>query len=502
MASLTAQLDQVQRAWTVADYEAFVRFYVSIVPKVLDADRCSIFTRQHGTETVWSKLGTNLQEREIEAPVQGSFVGNVVSTGQVIIESNLEDRPGFHATVTSTTGFVTKNLACAPIKSLSGRGVIGAIEVLNKLHGNFTAEDGRRLQEIADCLAMAMENLLLNQEILDISNALNREVERYTRDYWGGTLFIAESAAMKDVMDLVHRVGKTPVSVLIQGENGTGKEVIAKMIHEGSDRHDRPFVAVNCASIPEHLMESEFFGYEKGAFTGAVSARPGRFEDAEGGTLFLDEIADMPLHIQPKFLRAIQEGEGSRLGSNKVTQYNLRIISATNKDLTQAVAQGSFREDLFYRLFSVEIHLPPLRERREDLVPLTLAFLNSVSDRFQKRVAGVSPELLSLFETYTWPGNVRQLLHEVERLIALTPEGQRLEVEHCSSDLQKSQGRDGEAPPSSYSLPGQVRDLEIRLITHALKNTDGNKRQAAKLLEITRQGLDKKLKRYSLQPNA
>jgi transcriptional regulator with PAS, ATPase and Fis domain len=256
------------------------------------------------------------------------------------------------------------------------------------------------------------------------------------------------------------------------------------MIHAGSDRKDKPFVAVNCAAIPENLMESEFFGYEKGAFTGAIASKGGRFEEADGGTLFLDEIGDMPLAIQPKFLRALQEGEGSRLGSSKPVRYDLRIISASNKDLRQEVENGRFREDLFYRLFSVEITIPPLRERKEDIVPLTLFFMNKVSSRFNKNVKGFAPELLALFEAYPWPGNVRQLLHEVEHMMALVPEGELLSLKHCSQELQK--GRSLRSLPvsksqSSLSLPDRIEELEITCIGDALQRTGGNKLQAAKL---------------------
>ncbi|MBA4374139.1 MAG: two-component system response regulator [Thermodesulfovibrio sp.] len=341
-------------------------------------------------------------------------------------------------------------------------------------------------------IRMCLENKRLRElsEALELRN-LKEEVQ-----------LIAESRAMQQVLETVRTVSRSPVNVLIHGESGTGKEVIARMIHHGSDRKDRPFVAVNCASVPENLMESEFFGYEKGAFTGAITSRGGRFEEADGGTLFLDEIGDMPLAMQPKFLRVIQEGEGSRLGSNKLVRYDLRIISASNKDLRSEVEKGRFREDLFYRIFSVEIYIPPLRERREDIMPLTLFFMNRVSGRFKKKVKGFSPELLNFFEEYPWPGNVRQLLHEVEHMVALTPEGERISLKHSSSELQKWRN----AAPStripndtSLSLPQRVEEVEIACIRDALVKTSGNKLQASKLLGITRQGLDKKLKRYKVQ---
>jgi transcriptional regulator with PAS, ATPase and Fis domain len=216
----------------------------------------------------------------------------------------------------------------------------------------------------------------------------------------------------------------------------------------------------------------------------------------------MDEIREMPLTIQPKFLRVIQEGEGARLGSNKTFNYNFRIISATNKDLRKEVSDGLFREDLFYRIFSVDIYIPPLRERREDIVPLAMFFINNVSKRFKKKTAGFSPEVLSFFEEYCWPGNVRQLLHEVERLVALTPEGEEISLVHCSQEIQdwrESRIITELKNESSRTLPAKVKELEIRFIKDILQKTRGNKLQASKLLGITRPGLDKKMKRYDIK---
>ncbi|MFC1837894.1 sigma 54-interacting transcriptional regulator, partial [Thermodesulfobacteriota bacterium] len=429
----------------------------------------------------------------------------VISSGKGVLVNDLETRNGgFHTNVDGETGYSTRNMICAPIKSASTHGVTGAIQVLNKrLQGSFAKEDLAQLEEVANYLALSIENIIINQEIIRISSQMNREYERFEKDLSIDTLFIAESPAMREVLDLARLVSNTPVNVLLQGENGSGKELIARMIHEASDRRDKPFVAVNCASIPEHLMESEFFGYEKGAFTGADHSRKGRFEEAEGGTLLLDEIADMPLTIQPKFLRAIQEGEGSRLGSNKLIKYDFRIISATNKDLRKELEENRFREDLFFRLFSVEIRLPPLHDRKEDIVPLALAFLEEVSRRFNKKIAAFSPELLNLFEDYTWPGNVRQLRSEVERLVALTPEGSMIGPEKCSRELLSL------SPPprrrddtiTSLSIPDQVKSLEMKLIEKALADSNGNRVKAAEALGITRQGLHKKMKRYQIDTN-
>jgi transcriptional regulator with PAS, ATPase and Fis domain len=314
--------------------------------------------------------------------------------------------------------------------------------------------------------------------------------------------FVAESDVMRRLVERAQTVAELPINVLILGENGTGKERIARMLHDGSERREGPFVAVNCAAIPESLAESEFFGYEKGAFTGATQGRGGRFEDARGGTLFLDEIGDLPPTLQPKFLRVLQEGRGQRLGSSDLRSYDFRVVSATNRDLKAEVASGRFREDLYYRLFSVELTLPPLRERGPDRVRLAMAFLRSTCRRFGKRIEPFTPAVIDLFERYPWPGNVRQLRNEVERLVAFTPDGRAPGVEACSPELLQAVQRSPEplhaGAEGDPTLPGRVGALERELIREALAVTGGNREKAARRLGISRQGLYKKMERHGL----
>lgn len=500
LATLKFRLDQITQSWAVDDYQDLLKFFVDILPKIMEAERASIFVKELGADKIWSMLGTGLEAAQIKPPRNRSIVGKAISTGQTIIEYDLDKRNGYHTEIDAITGFVTRNLICAPIKSQIGNNtVVGAIEVLNKQGGKiFTQEEGERLRDIARLLSMAIENILINKEILQVSNQINLEVERFEIKDFREVRFIAESPKIRSILDRVRIISKTPVNVLIQGEHGTGKELIARIIHENSDRRDKPFVAVNCAAIPEGLVESEFFGYEKGAFTGAYSSHRGRFEEADGGILLMDEIAEMPITVQPKFLRVIQEGEGCRLGSNKLRHYDLRIISSTNKNLRQEVDEGHFREDLFFRLFSVDIHIPPLRERREDIIPMARTFLDQVTRRFNKKVADFSPKILNLFEDYPWPGNVRQLLHEVEHTVALTPEGEGISLDECSQELQDFIDKPKREKLSGRPLAEQVMALEVKLITKALQEAAGKKYKAAELLGITRQGLHKKIKRYGI----
>jgi len=497
---LKRRLRQVANAWTVDDYEAYLDFYVGILPRIMDCQRCTVYIIVMGTEKICSMFGVGIKKRQIQPPRKGSIAGEAISTGKGIMKNDLDTVEGYHTSVDAKTGFITRNSICYPIKSLTGHGVTGAIQLLNKTTGSFDTEDMVRLEKIAGYLSNYIESIMLNQEILRISNQLNKEYERFDKGILLDMSFVAESLAMQEVLDLVGSVSKTPVGVLIQGENGTGKELIARMIHENSDRREGPFVAVNCSAIPESLMESEFFGYEKGAFTGATQRRKGRFEEAYGGTLFLDEIADMPMSMQPKFLRAIQEVEGSRLGSNALIKYDFRILCASNKDLKTQLKDGMFREDLYFRLFSIEIPIPPLRERRTDIAPLASSFLADVCRLFDKKVKGFSPQVLNLFERYSWPGNVRQLRHEIERLVTLTQSGEMIMPDKCSPELARDEGgpRPVRTDRLDRSLPSQVADLEVGLISAALKRTGGNRSEAAKVLGITRQGLYKKINRYGM----
>ena len=502
------RLDQVNRVWTADKYKALLDFYVRILPSIVGCERCSIFVVDQQSQEIISTVGTGLDNQVIVAPSKDSVVGHVIATGLSCIENTLS-QTGYHTKTHEQTGFSCRNILCVPMNSLTDGKIMGAVEVLNKInsetrqHEEFDKQDLNVLSEVASYLAMAMENVLISQDILRISSQLNDEIDILREQPAQG--FIAVSGLMQKILDQVKAIAKVPVSVIVFGENGTGKEQIAKMLHKLSARNAGPFVAVNCAAIPENLVESEFFGYEKGAFTGASGAKQGLFEDARGGTLFLDEIGEMPLNMQPKLLRALQECEGMRLGGNKVISYDFRVVCATNKNLQEEVKKGNFREDLFYRLYSVEINLPPLRERRDDISSLGLTFLDECREKFNKVVGGFSADVLRAFSIYQWPGNVRQLRREVERMVALTPEGEAITLEYASADLKSAATAAISTKLDRHNLllseltmPEQVAQLEQNLITQALETLSGNKSAVARQLGITRQGLHKKLARYQI----
>jgi Nif-specific regulatory protein len=329
---------------------------------------------------------------------------------------------------------------------------------------------------------------------------------------------VGNSVEMQSIFAVIEKVADTPSTVLITGESGTGKELVAKALHEQSSRKDDPFIKINCAAIPKTLMESELFGYEKGAFTGAVSSKPGRFELADGGTLFLDEIGEIPVEMQVKLLRAIQESEFERVGGLKTIKVDVRLITATNRDLEQEVGRGNFREDLFYRLNVVPLQIPPLRRRQGDIPMLVQHIIKKFNERLKKSITGVSDEALATLESHGWPGNIRELENVLERTILFT-KGDRIEradlqlvssgAEPASQSQPIANGAvaddlDGEdATELSGSLKEAVRAetarVERELIVKALDETGGNVTQAARLLKISRKSLQMKMKEFGLR---
>lgn len=327
--------------------------------------------------------------------------------------------------------------------------------------------------------------------------AENRALREQLDERFGMENIIGRSAALKEVLDTVRQVAPSRANVLIQGETGTGKELVAQAIHRLSPRAKAPLVTVHCAALPATLLESELFGHEKGAFTGAVERRPGRFERADGGSLFLDEIGEIELPVQVKILRVLEQRNFERLGGREVIDVDVRLIAATNKELKQMVDKGTFREDLYYRLNVVTITLPPLRERREDIPLLMQKFLNDFAQENQKNIAGFTPDCTNALLAYDWPGNIRELRNVIERMVVLARQD-RLTVR----DLPAAMRGGADTPPGS--LPSQLpemslQDAEKNMIIQALETCKGNRTKAAAQLGISRRTLHRKLNEYGLR---
>jgi len=312
------------------------------------------------------------------------------------------------------------------------------------------------------------------------------------------------SSKMKEVYEAIEQVAPTKTSVIIFGETGTGKELVAGAIHRRSDRKTAPFVKINCAAIAENLVESELFGYEKGAFTGAVMTKPGKFELAHRGTLFLDEVGELPKEMQVKLLRVLQEQEFERVGGIRTIKVDVRLIAATNRDLPKDVREGRFREDLFYRLNVFPIVIPPLRERKEDIEPLVAFFIKRFNKKLKKNIRGISPPLLKYFHNYDWPGNVRELENLIERLVLIT-KGEELTIEELPEDLVRKFRHTpvrlsplGESPVKEL-IKSQKEEVERQLIVKVLEECDWNVTKAAANLGLSRKGLQLKMIKYHLR---
>ncbi len=319
--------------------------------------------------------------------------------------------------------------------------------------------------------------------------------------------FTGKSPRVTELRRVIEKVAPSDSTILILGESGTGKELVAQEIHNRSPRADRALIKVNCAVIPAPLIESELFGYERGAFTGAVSSKPGRFELAHEGTLFLDEVGEMPLEMQAKLLRAIQEQEFERVGGLSTIRVNVRLVAATNRNLATEIRAGRFREDLYYRLNVVPIELPALRERREDIAPLIAQFTERFNEKFGKSIRRTSPEALSVLEQYRWPGNIRQLENAMERMILMS-EGEVLTVRDLPDEISEEvyAATGGQPPVEAGTAPGfkeivrrQTQTTERTLIEKALEESDGNVTRTAEKLGLSRKGLQLKIKELGIR---
>ena len=391
---------------------------------------------------------------------------------------------------------------------------VGALDFFSFQPNCYTKADALVARRIADHVALALSHQRLAEEAQHAAEArerasvLERRVTLLTAevDALGGhRRVIGESRAWKQVLKQATQVAATDTTVLLLGESGTGKEVIARFIHRASARNNGPFVAINCAALPEQLLESELFGHERGAFTGAIAPKPGQLELAASGVLFLDEVSEMSLTAQAKFLRVLQEREFQRLGGTRVLKSNVRVIAATNRDLSAAIARGTFREDLYYRLNVFEIALPHLRDRADDILPLSEAFLQDIGQAFGRPPAGISRQARQLLVDYHWPGNVRQLRNTLERA-AILCEGGLINGEHLSLPSRPASASSASsfatvtvtALPDAASTTGDLKTMERAAIEKALRDTRHNKSKAARLLGLTRTQLYVRLRKYGL----
>ena len=423
--------------------------------------------------------------------------GNVVKTGEPEVIPQISKDPRFLNRTETRGREVRANLSflCVPIQA-EGE-TLGALSVdkIYRPHASFE-EDVRLLRIVGAIIGRAIH---LNRLVREDKESLLHEtlvLRQKLRDRYHLTNLIGNSGAMREVHDLIQQVAQSTATVLIRGESGTGKELAANAIHYNSRRAGKPFIKVNCAALPENLLESELFGYEKGAFTGATRRKAGRFELADGGTLFLDEIGDIPKNMQAKLLRVLQTREFERVGGVETIKVNVRVLAASNKDLEKEVQGGNFREDLYYRINVFPIFLPSLRERKDDIILLADHFLEKYARENRKDVRRITTPAINMLMSYHWPGNVRELESCVERAVLLCND-RAIRAEHLPPSLQM-------AETSGSRVRGRLTEavsrLEQEIILEALKTSGGHQGKAARMLGVTERILGYKIRKYGIAP--
>lgn len=487
------------------------------VIELSNAERGFIITKRETKTSV--EIARNIDREAIiraESKISSGIINRVMTEGKAVLtDSAMEDED--LAQFTSVTDLKLRSILCTPLKAKDS--VIGCIYIDNRFQkGSFSEEDRMLLDLFSDQAAIAVENARLyleneqaRQTLKSLNQALEKKVEHQANEIqsirqeletrqeelqlkYDYSNIIGESPAMQEVFRLMDRVTDSDYPVLICGESGTGKELVSRAIHYNGWRKDMNFVSENCAAISETLLESELFGYEKGAFTGAASTKTGLFEQAHQGTLFLDEIGDMEYSMQRKLLRVLQEKEVRRVGGRTPINVDVRIISATNADLKSLIEKGRFREDLYYRLNVMTIRLPPLRERREDIPLLVRYFLDQIAKDRNEPPKEVAPDALRALLAYSWPGNVWELQNEIQRLALIA--WKNIEKEMVS-DLEA----DSKSAPleTGGAFEGKTMDqIEKEAIIKAMQRAEGNKALAARLLNIPRRTLYNRLKKFGL----
>ncbi|MHC4779039.1 MAG: sigma 54-interacting transcriptional regulator [Planctomycetota bacterium] len=463
---------------------------LELVIQALEADRGFILLRaKRGGD--FRPAAIQMEEgHDREIALSRTILNRVVRHRKSILSADAMEDPRFRGSESVQLAQV-RSVMCAPL--LAREQVLGALYIdKTRPHDGFGDEDLKFLTTVAHQAAAALENA----RIITTARAENLELRKILR---GRMKIIGPSPQMQEVLEACEKVARTDSTVLLMGETGTGKELIARHLHDRSLREEGPFVAVNCAAVPETLLESELFGHERGAFTGAHKRKRGKFELADGGTLFLDEIGEIPLSLQSKLLRALEERRYERLGGTETVSVDVRIIAASNRDLPHMARNGTFREDLYYRLAVVPITVPPLRQRPDDVEALATHFLEEFNPTIGKSVMGFSARAMDALKAHEWPGNVRELRNLVERVVVLT------DKEVAGVDSLPSQVVEGEVKvqireqvDAELSLPETVREVERLCIERALKKAGGKKIEAARLLGISRPTLDKKMKAFGL----
>ena len=469
------------------DLDSLLAQVMETVTAAMTADRGTLFLVDRQRGELFSKAGYYPEIGEIRVAIGQGVAGHVARTGATVILDGSEGDPRVHRAIDRATGYATRSILCVPVRDRGGE-ILGVIEVLNKQGAAFDERDAGLLRALAGQVAMVVETTSLYPQLRAPSAAPLRY--RYNG-------IVGQSPAMTKIYEVVARAAATDATVLVTGETGTGKGLCARAIHDNSPRRGRPFVAVDCAALPATLIENELFGHERGAYTGADQRAVGKFEAADGGTVFLDEVGELPLHLQGKLLRILQERELERIGGRRTIKVDVRIVAATNRDLEEMVARRTFREDLYYRLRVLALRLPSLRERGPvDLELLAYHFLGAFTARHGKAARRFTPAALARLRAHPWPGNIRELENCVEGAVILS-DGEAIEEE--ALPLPARAGRAAEAGAGAAGLGAlSWAEMERLYITAVLEAQGGNRSRAARAMGIGRTTLLRKIRELAI----
>jgi Nif-specific regulatory protein len=519
--------DKLEVLWNISrslhqyiDIDGLILHIIKLIRELIDVEGVAVMVHDPLTDELvftWAadeKAGVAGKLKAVRFPAHQGIAGSVFQSGRAELVADVAGDSRHYGDVDNTTGLRTESMISVPLQKKDKN--VGVLQVINKRSGHFVEADLQFLVTLAPIIAIALDNARMYTELdkaykglQDSDRAkdhlirdaqqenlhLRREIEkRYRFDR-----IIGKSDRLLEIFRLCEKVMDSDITVLIEGETGTGKELVARTIHHNGLRSKRNFVSQNCGGIPDTLLASELFGHRKGAYTGAFADKRGLFQFADGGTVFLDEVAEMSTAMQTSLLRVLQEGEVKPLGSNQSEKVNVRVISATNKNLAEEVKEGRFREDLYYRLSVFAITLPPLRERDGDIPLLAKHFLNELANKSTtKRAKGLGEPALRCLEAYTFPGNVRELENEIERAMAMAGDDDLIQPSHLSDKIKGASASGDTVPGPDGSLKERTEALEVSVLQECLKRHRGNKTKVAKELGLSRNGLMKKMKRYGL----
>ena len=487
-------IDQLKEisSWvsSVHDLDQLLELIIESATRMMNAKASSLLLIDENARKLYFKVATGEKKEEVknyELKIGQGIAGTVAESGEPLLIPDVRKDPRWYKQISETIGYETRSIACVPMKS-DGQ-TIGVVQVIDKIDGStIPPEDMNTLTAFADLAALSITKARRIRQVKIENDCLIEELGIKHR-------IIGESQLIRSVIADAYKVANSKTSALILGESGTGKELLAGLIHRAGPRRDKPFIVLNCAALPEPLLEDELFGHEKGAFTGATSQKIGKFELADKGSIFLDEIGEMNPGIQAKLLRVLQEGVFYRVGGNVPISVDVRVISATNKKLDQEVAAGRFREDLYYRLNVVQIEMPSLRNRQGDIPLLTSYFLDIFKQEAGISRLTISKEAMERMILYDWPGNVRELRNVLERAVVMG-NGETI----LPKDLPFSVSRGGASPglPVGATLEAAVNNFKKEYIAQTLELTGGNRTKAAQILNIQRTYLSRLISRFEL----